>query len=88
MRTLTIAWLAPTLGDNWAIWNTECGMYRIDHYADDSFAPRRLITHKTPYGTERFWEYLGSHANVPTTLAEAMDVINRYHCATHNLVLV
>lgn len=82
---LTIVWLDPRLGDNWATWDTECGTYRIDHFADDSFAPRRLTVRKTPQGTERFYEYIGR--DVPT-LAEAMDVINRYHCAAHNLILV
>lgn len=81
---LSLTWKEPLIGIGWSIYDTECLTYRIDH-ENGVYSPRRAVTRKTEYGVERFYEYIGRDVS---TLDEATDVINQYHCNVHNLILV
>ena len=88
---LTITWLDPRTDDGdepaWAVWETECGTYRVAWNADsDEYTPCAVEVLRVDRASIHY-----THRPVAApcrTLEDAQDAINQYHCRKHNLALV
>lgn len=85
----TITWLDPRTDDAdepaWAVWETECGQYRITYDAStDRYEPHRVVKTKRDATTHTQQIPLAAGQD---TLEAAQAVINDYHCQQYGLTL-
>ena len=86
----TITWIDPRFDEvddepRWAVYDTKCGRYRINYDHQIGYTPcllKRVQINTNSYHVRE--EHISSSKE---TLDDAMNVVNDYHCESHNLIL-